>query len=83
MRVIGNSESVYYVQDEKNAYVSVNKIICSEIEVYFRRNKVDKIKFFKQPKATMFPMKQANHEALKLKNFIWETQSRPKNQYEL
>jgi len=83
LRVIGNSESVYYVQDEKNAYVSVNKIICSEIEVYFRRNKVDKIKFFKQPKATMFPMKQANHEALKLKNFIWETQSRPKNQYEL
>ena len=83
LRVIGNSESVYYVEDEKNAYVSVNKIICSEIEVYFRRNKVDKIKFFKQPKATMFPMKQANHEALKLKNFIWETQSRPKNQYEL
>ncbi len=83
LRVIGNSESVYYVLDEKNAYISVNKIICSEIEVYFQRNKVDKIKFFKQPKATMYPMKQANHELLKLKNFIWETKSRPKNRNDL
>ena len=83
MRVVGNSESVYYVEDEKNAYVSVNKIICSDIEVYFRHNKVDKIKFFKQPKATMFPMKQANHDALRLKNFIWETKTRPKNKGDL
>ncbi len=83
VRVVGNSESVYYVTDDLKAYISVNKIICSEIEVYFARNKVDKIKFYKQPKATMYPMKQANHEALRLKNFIWETKSRPKNKDDL
>jgi lipopolysaccharide export system protein LptA len=83
MFVEGNAESVYYAVDEKGGYVSVNKMICSRMLVLFGDNKVDGIKFYTQPKATMFPMKQANHDDLKMKGFRWEKKLRPKNRLDL
>lgn len=83
MFVDGNAESVYYVLDEKNAYTSVNKMICSRMLVLFGDNKVDGIKFYTQPKATMFPMKQADHDGLKMKGFRWEKKRRPKSRLDL
>jgi lipopolysaccharide export system protein LptA len=83
MFVEGNAESVYYALDEKGGYVSVNKMICSRMLVLFGDNKVDGIKFYTQPKATMFPMKQANHDDLKMKGFRWEKKLRPKNRFDL
>jgi lipopolysaccharide export system protein LptA len=79
MRVEGNAESLYYALDEANAYIGVNKMICSDMLVYFGDNKVDNIRFYSQPKATMHPMKQANHEELKLKGYRWEVKRRPKD----
>jgi hypothetical protein len=45
----------------------------------FGNNQVEQIKFLAQPQATMHPMKQVNHEALKIKGFNWETKLRPMN----
>lgn len=77
MNVDGNAESVYYVLDDAQAYMSVNKMICSSMIVMFGDNKVEGIRFFTQPKATMTPMKQANHDALKMKGFKWDIVRRP------
>ena len=81
--VEGNAESLYYVTDDHNAYVSVNKLECSEMLIYLNRNKVDKIKFFKQPKGNMIPMKQADHDGLKFKGFKWQSARRPKDKNNL
>ncbi|HHH49735.1 MAG TPA: hypothetical protein ENK52_02015 [Saprospiraceae bacterium] len=78
MKVEGNAESVYYALDEDKAYIGVNKTACSEMLLYFGNNEVEKIKFFAQPKAKLQPMKQADHNALKLNGFKWETKRRPK-----
>jgi lipopolysaccharide export system protein LptA len=83
MKVDGNAESVYYVLDEKKAYIGVNKSICSDMIIYFGNNKVDKIKFYSQPKAKMEPMGQANHEGLKMKGFSYEEVKRPKSRKDL
>ena len=77
MAVSGNAESVYYARDEAGGYVGVNKTVCSEMLLYFGDNQVEKIKFFTQPKAEMQPMKQANHEALRMPGFFWEEIRRP------
>jgi lipopolysaccharide export system protein LptA len=77
MAVNGNAESVYYALDDDDAYVGVNKTICSEMMLYFGNNEVEKIKFFTQPKAQMLPMGQTNHDNLKLEGFRWEKQYRP------
>ncbi len=79
MNVEGNAESVYYVLDDEQAYMSVNKMVCSSMIVLFGDNKVEGIRFFTQPKATMTPMKQADHEALKMKGFKWDEKRRPKS----
>ncbi len=83
MFVEGNAESVYYVLDDAGAYSSVNKMICSRMLVMFGDNKVDGIKFYTKPTATMFPMKQVDHDGLKMKGFRWEKKRRPKNQSDL
>jgi lipopolysaccharide export system protein LptA len=75
----GNAESLYYALDDKNAYVNANKVDCSEMMIYFGDNKVDKIKFYTQPKAKALPMKTTNHDEIKLKGFRWDIKLRPKN----
>ncbi len=77
MKVEGNAESVYYALDDDKAYMGVNKTICSDMLLYFGNNEVETIKFFAEPKSTMFPMQQAKHEALKLPGFNWSPKKRP------
>lgn len=75
----GNAESVYYALDEKQAYINVNKVDCSEMLILFGNNKVETIKFYTQPKAKALPMKSTNHDEMRLKGFRWEIKSRPKS----
>lgn len=79
VQVEGNAESVYYATDEKEAYIGVNTVKCSEMMLFFGNNKVDRILFKAKPDGKMTPMRQANHEALKLKGFKWNTTKRPKS----
>ncbi|NUO00977.1 MAG: hypothetical protein HUU01_10225 [Saprospiraceae bacterium] len=78
MDVQGNAESVYYARDEAGGYVGVNKTVCSEMTLLFGNNKVDQIKFFTQPQARAIPMKQANHDEMKIPGFRWEKELRIK-----
>lgn len=75
--VLGNAEAIYYILDDDQAYIGVNKIICSNILVKFGNNQVDRIYFFTEPNGTMFPMRKTDHEALKLKGFKWLESERP------
>jgi lipopolysaccharide export system protein LptA len=75
----GNAESIYYALDDANAYINVNKVECSEMLMYFGNNKVEKIKFFNQPKAKSLPMRTTNHKEIQLKGFKWIINERPKS----
>jgi lipopolysaccharide export system protein LptA len=83
MLVEGNAESVYYALDDSNAYMGVNKTICSEMLLYFGNNQVEQIKFFAKPQAKLTPMNQANHQELKMEGFRWITDLRPKSKNDL
>jgi len=79
VRVSGNAESVYYALDDDDAYIGVNKAICSEMLILFADDKVEGIVFYAQPQASLMPMKSTDHEAIKLKGFKWRYAERPKN----
>lgn len=83
MNVQGNGESVYYILDDGKGYIGVNKTICSEMLITFGDNEIDKIKFFTQPKATMYPMQQVNHATLRMEGFRWVVEKRPKSKADL
>lgn len=79
MEVKGNAESVYYALDEEDAYIGVNKTLSSSMMVYFGDNEVERINFYRQPTARIEPMATADHAALQLPGFQWETASRPRS----
>jgi lipopolysaccharide export system protein LptA len=78
MYVEGNAETVYYARDELDAYIGVNKTLCSEMVLTFGNNQVERIKFITSPQSNLQPMRKADHEGLKLKGFSWEEKIRPK-----
>ncbi len=77
MKVEGNAETVYYLLDDEDAYIGVNKSICSEMMIYFGDNKVDDIRYYDTPKGQLTPMQKANHDLFILEGFRWETKRRP------
>jgi len=78
MFVSGNAESVYYALDEQQAYVGVNKTVCSEMKLLFADNQVNEIMFYNQPSGRLDPMGAVDHEKLRLTGFIWQKDIRPK-----
>jgi len=83
MDVIGNAESIYYALDEEQAYVGVNKTVCSEMTIYWGDNQVESIRFMTQPTGTAHPMSQVVHEELRLEGFRWMKEKRPKSVLDL
>ncbi len=78
MKVEGNAETVYYLLDDEDAYIGVNKSICSEMMIYFGDNKVDDIRYYDKPNGALTPMQKADQNLFKLEGFKWETKNRPK-----
>lgn len=84
MDIQGNAQSVYYPRDDDDAYVGVNKTICSDMIVFFGNNQVDEIIFVTQLEGKLDPMNKADHEALKLEGFNWQTSPpRPRSRDDL
>ncbi len=77
MSVIGNGESIFYVQDEDEGYVGPEQIACSDMFLTFENGELQFIRFLVEPKGKLQPMKEANHNQLRLPGFKWEAKKRP------
>jgi trehalose-6-phosphatase len=70
INVLGNGESIYYViDDETDENIGLHKIICSNMFITMEENSLKNIKFFEQPTATMYPIKDVTTELKLLKNY--------------
>lgn len=83
MHVDGNAESIYYIQDEDSAIISVNKTLSGVINIYFKNGQLDHVNFIKDPEGTMYPFGQRPIEQMQLENFHWDIKRKPKSKYEL
>lgn len=77
------AESVYYLVDDNNKYIGVNKATSDVIDMYFEDKKPAKVVFRNNLKGTTFPMRQVSQEDLKLKGLNWQEDRRPKSKAEL
>ena len=75
--ITGNAEVVYYLVDDNGAYVAGNKTECSEMVIEFKDKKVDMIRFYKQPKGQMKPLKEKGVKEWRLEGFRWIVSRRP------
>ncbi len=81
--VMGNAESLYFGKDEKDKYVGNNKALSTNIAIYFKEKKIDKITFLKKPEAVFTPMKMLTAEQYHLKDFLWQIERKPKSREEM
>ncbi len=83
MRAKGNAENVYYGIDEFKKFIGVNKSSADIIDVFFDDSKPQKVVFLRNLEGVSYPMKQVNHDEIKLKNFKWLNNKRPKTKFDI
>ncbi len=83
LRARGNAESVYYALDDAGKYLGVNKNSSDVIDIFFEDKAAKKVVFRSNLAGTAYPMRQVNHEEIRLRGFNWQSERRPKTKYDL
>lgn len=87
--VEGNGESLYYAFEQKDIkkdslllrityLVGMNKMICSNIRINFKKGKVNNVNSYVKPDASFFPPHEIKVADRQLKGFSWREEQRPK-----
>tara|TARA_R110002049_G_scaffold47596_2_gene136997 strand:- start:137224 stop:138900 length:1677 start_codon:yes stop_codon:yes gene_type:complete len=74
--LVKNTEVIYYMYDDDDALIGINKTICSAIRITMANNDVEDLTFFTNPDGDIFPEKDLPKESRKLKGFIWRGDER-------
>lgn len=77
------AENVYYAVDDYKKFVGVNKSSSDLIHVFFEDGKPQKVVFINNLQGTMYPMRQINHDDLKVRKFKWLADKRPKTKLDI
>ncbi|MEE4177130.1 MAG: OstA-like protein [Bacteroides sp.] len=75
--VFGNGETIYFLKEEDNSLVGINKAISSDIVIYIEDRQVVGIRFLEDPEANLFPIDELPEEERRLRNFRWYEEKRP------
>lgn len=81
--VIGNAESLYYIQEEDSSLVGINSAATSEMRILFENNEIQSIIFYNEPDGKLFPDAELHAKDRKLKNFRWLSGYRPATRHEI
>lgn len=83
VRSKGLAESVYFIQDEDSAYTGTNQTKSDAIDIYFQKGELFKVVFRSDLKGTLYPITQKKPGEMRLPNFKWLEEKRPKTKYEM
>jgi lipopolysaccharide export system protein LptA len=88
VRARGFAECVYYMQNEDSSFTGVNQSSSDVIDIYFASDStggraLQRVVFRSAVKGTLWPMRAKTPEELRLQNFKWLDDRRPKTKYEL
>ncbi|MEM9078254.1 MAG: OstA-like protein [Bacteroidota bacterium] len=74
--LIKNTEVIYYMYNDDEELIGIDKTICSKIRLLMANNDIEDITFFVNPDGDIFPEKDLPVESRKLKGFIWRGDER-------
>lgn len=83
VRSKGLAESIYFLQDEDSAYTGTNQTKSDAIDIYFEKGELFKVIFRSDLKGTLYPITKKKPDEMRLPNFRWLINRRPKTKYEL
>jgi len=74
--LIKNTEVIYYMYNDDDELIGIDKTICSAIRITMANSDVEDLTFFVNPDGDIFPEKDLPQESRKLKGFIWRGDER-------
>ncbi|MFI8604464.1 OstA-like protein [Cellulophaga baltica] len=74
--LIGNTEVVYWMYNDDQELIGINKTICSKINITFVNNDVEDLTFYVDPDGDIFPEKDLEEELRILKGMAWRGDER-------
>jgi hypothetical protein len=83
VRAKGFASSIYYLQDKDSAYTGVNQTASDIMDVYFQKGDLKKVVFRSAVKGTLWPISHKQPSEMRLPDFKWLEERRPKTRYEL
>ncbi len=83
VRAAGSAECIYFIQDDDSAYTGINQSRSDILDIYFREKELEKVVFRSSVSGTIWPIKQKDPAEMRLPDFRWLDDRRPKTKYEL
>ena len=88
VRASGFAECIYYIQNEDSSFTGVNQSSSDIMDIYFATDSaggraLQRVVFRSAVKGTLWPMHAKTPEELRIQNFKWLDNRRPKTKYEL
>ncbi|TXI61022.1 MAG: OstA-like protein [Flavobacterium sp.] len=74
--MVKNAEVIYYMYNDANEFIGINKTVCSKINLELEANKIDAITFFKDTDSHIYPETEFPENARKLRGFLWRGDER-------
>jgi lipopolysaccharide assembly outer membrane protein LptD (OstA) len=74
--IVKNTEVIYYMRNDDNKLVGINKGVGSKINLILDGNKIDVLTFFGNPESEVFPEKDLPENLRKLRGFVWRGEER-------
>lgn len=74
--VVKNTEVIYYLRNDEDELIGINKNVSSKINMTLDKNTIDTITFFDNVDGEIYPEAELPENARKLRGFIWRGEER-------
>ena len=82
--IVKNTEVVFYMRNDKNELIGINKNVSSKINMTMDdKSKIDTITFFNQVDGDIYPESELPENARKLRGFVWRGDERIKTKEDI
>lgn len=77
--IIKNTEVIYYMRNDDNELIGIDKKVCSKINLGISDNQIDSVTAFNNVESNLYPEDEFPENARKLRGFIWRGDERIKS----
>lgn len=77
LHVLGNSQSIYFIKDEKKGYQGMNQSTSQEMYIHLKDNKANRIVFVAKPETDYKPMHEVMFQENRLEGMDWRYKEKP------
>ncbi len=83
MYVHGNTETVYYLRDDQNELIGIDKAVSDRLRIEFREGEVELIVYISKVQGTTYPEKELPTGERQLKGFLLRKDERPQERKDI